>query len=311
MKKILVFIFLIFSFVVSKSNSIENKIIFKVNNQIITSLDIIKENKYLILLNPSLKQVEKNKLQKLSRDSIINEKVKEIEINKYFKKERLLEDPNLKKIIQNLYNQRGLSSEAEFEKYLNSLNLNLQFIKEKIAIEMYWNNLIFRKYNAQVVIDNKTIELEIKKEIKKIKNIKEYNLSEILIQNEKDLDINKIYDEIIKSSKSIGFENTATLYSKSDTSKVGGKIGWINETSLSQKINKNINSLKKGEVSKPIRISNSFIIIKINDVKLKERKIDVKKILENRITFEKNQQLERFSIAHLNKVKKNIYINEL
>lgn len=311
MKKILVFIFLIFSFVVSKSNSIENKIIFKVNNQIITSLDIIKENKYLILLNPSLKQVEKNKLQKLSRDSIINEKVKEIEINKYFKNERLLEDPNLKKIIQNLYNQRGLSSEAEFEKYLNSLNLNLQFIKEKIAIEMYWNNLIFRKYNAQVVIDNKTIELEIKKEIKKIKNIKEYNLSEILIQNEKDLDINKIYDEIIKSSKSIGFENTATLYSKSDTSKVGGKIGWINETSLSQKINKNINSLKKGEVSKPIRISNSFIIIKINDVKLKERKIDVKKILENRITFEKNQQLERFSIAHLNKVKKNIYINEL
>lgn len=311
MKKILVFIFLIFSFVVSKSNSIENKIIFKVNNQIITSLDIIKENKYLILLNPSLKQVEKNKLQKLSRDSIINEKVKEIEINKYFKKERLLEDPNLKKIIQNLYNQSGLSSEAEFEKYLNSLNLNLQFIKEKIAIEMYWNNLIFRKYNAQVVIDNKTIELEIKKEIKKIKNIKEYNLSEILIQNEKDLDINKIYDEIIKSSKSIGFENTATLYSKSDTSKVGGKIGWINETSLSQKINKNINSLKKGEVSKPIRISNSFIIIKINDVKLKERKIDVKKILENRITFEKNQQLERFSIAHLNKVKKNIYINEL
>lgn len=311
MKKILVFIFLIFSFVVSKSNSIENKIIFKVNNQIITSLDIIKENKYLILLNPSLKQVEKNKLQKLSRDSIINEKVKEIEINKYFKNERLLEDPNLKKIIQNLYNQSGLSSEAEFEKYLNSLNLNLQFIKEKIAIEMYWNNLIFRKYNAQVVIDNKTIELEIKKEIKKIKNIKEYNLSEILIQNEKDLDINKIYDEIIKSSKSIGFENTATLYSKSDTSKVGGKIGWINETSLSQKINKNINSLKKGEVSKPIRISNSFIIIKINDVKLKERKIDVKKILENRITFEKNQQLERFSIAHLNKVKKNIYINEL
>ena len=311
MKKILVFIFLIFSFVVSKSNSTENKIIFKVNDQIITSLDMIKESKYLILLNPGLKKLEKNKLEKLSSDSIINEKVKEIEINKYFKNERSLDDPNLKKIIQNLYNQSGLSSEAEFEKYLNSLNLNLQFIKEKIAIEMYWNNLIFRKYNAQVVIDNKTIELEIKKEIKKIKNIKEYNLSEILIQNEKDLDINKIYDEIIKSSKSIGFENTATLYSKSDTSKVGGKIGWINETSLSQKINKNINSLKKGEVSKPIRISNSFIIIKINDVKLKERKIDVKKILENRITFEKNQQLERFSIAHLNKVKKNIYINEL
>ena len=125
------------------------------------------------------------------------------------------------------------------------------------------------------------------------------------------MNINKIYDEIIKSFKSIGFENTATLYSQSDTSKIGGKIGWINETSLSKKINKNINKLKKGEVSKPIKISNNFIIIKINDIKFKERKIDVKKILENRITFEKNQQLERFSIAHLNKIKKNININEL
>ena len=111
--------------------------------------------------------------------------------------------------------------------------------------------------------------------------------------------------------KSIGFENTATLYSKSDTSKVGGKIGWINETSLSQKINKKLNKLKKGEVSKPIKISNNFIIIKINDIKFKEKKIDVKKLLENRIAFEKNQQLERFSIAYLNKVKKNININEL
>ena len=111
--------------------------------------------------------------------------------------------------------------------------------------------------------------------------------------------------------KSIGFENTATLYSKSDTSKVGGKIGWISETSLSQKINKNINKLKKGEVSKPIKISNNFIIIKVNDIKFKERKIDVKKLLENRVAFEKNLQLERFSIAHLNKVKKNININEL
>ena len=311
MKKVLIFIFLILSFPFSKSNSIENKIIFKINNQIITSFDIIKENKYLILLNPSLKQVEKNKLRKLSIDSIINEKVKEIEINNYFKNERSLEDPNLKKIIQNLYKQIGLTSETEFEKYLISLNLNLQFIKKKIAIEMYWNNLIFRKYNNRVVIDNKEIELEISNEIKKIKNIKEYNLSEILIRNERDMNINKIYDEIIKSFKSIGFENTATLYSQSDTSKIGGKIGWVNETSLSQKINKNLNKLKKGELSKPIKISDNFIILKINDIKFKERKIDVQKLLENRITFEKNQQLERFSIAHLNKIKKNININEL
>lgn len=311
MKKKLIFTILIFSFIISKSNSIENKIIFKVNNQIITSLDIIKENKYLTLLNPSLKKIEKNKLQKLSTDSIINEKIKEIEIKKYFKNERSLDDPNLKNIIKNLYNQIGFNSEEQFGKYLLSLNLNLQLIKEKISIEMYWNNLIFRKYNNQVVIDKETIEQEINTEIKKIQNIKEYNLSEILIRNQKNLDINNIYDEIIKSNKSIGFENTATLYSQSDSAKIGGKIGWVNETSLSKKINKNINKLNIGELSKPIKISENFIILKINDIKLKERKIDTSKLFENRITFEKNRQLERFSIAYLNKIKKNIKINEL
>ena len=311
MKKILLFTFLILVFAVSKSNSIENKILFKINNQIITSLDIIKENRYLILLNPSLKKIEKKKLQKLSTDSIINEKIKEIEINKYFKNDRSLDDPNLKNVVKNLYNQIGLNSEEQFKKYLLSLNLNLQLIKEKISIEMHWNNLIFRKYINQVVIDKEAIKSEINNEIKKIKKIKEYNLSEILIRNQKELDINNIYNEIIKSNKSIGFENTATLYSKSDSAKIGGKIGWVNETSLSKKINKNINKLNIGELSKPIKISENFIILKINDIKFKERKIDVSKLLENRITFEKNQQLERFSIAYLNKVKKNININEL
>ncbi len=311
MKKILIFAILIFSFIISKSNSIENKIIFKVNDQIITSLDIIKENKYLILLNPNLKKIEKNRLQKLSIDSIINEKIKDIEIKKYFKNEISLDDPNLKNIIKNFYNRIGLSSEEQFKKYLVSLNLNLQFIKEKISIEMYWNNLIFRKYNNQVVIDKESIEMEINREIKKIKNIKEYNLSEILIRNQKNLNINNIYDEIIKSNKSIGFENTATLYSQSETGKIGGKIGWVNETSLSKKINKNINTLNIGELSKPIKISENFIILKINDIKFKERKIDINKLFENRISFEKNQQLERFSIAYLNKIKKNVKINEL
>ena len=161
MKKILLFTFLILVFAVSKSNSIENKILFKINNQIITSLDIIKENRYLILLNPSLKKIEKKKLQKLSTDSIINEKIKEIEINKYFKNDRSLDDPNLKNVVKNLYNQIGLNSEEQFKKYLLSLNLNLQLIKEKISIEMHWNNLIFRKYINQVVIDKEAIKSKI------------------------------------------------------------------------------------------------------------------------------------------------------
>ena len=176
---------------------------------------------------------------------------------------------------------------------------------------MLWNNLIFSKFNQQVVINATLLEKQVNKEIKKLTNIREYLLSEILIKNEKDLRINQLYKEIIASSKKIGFDNTANLFSKSDSAKYGGKIGWIQETSLSPLIIKNLSELNKGEISKPIKASENFIILKIDDIKVSQRKIDKKKILENRITFEKNQQLERFSIAYLNKVKQNIIINEL
>ena len=76
------------------------------------------------------------------------------------------------------------------------------------------------------------------------------------------------------------------------------------ETSLSPVIVKQIYNLKEGQISKPIKISNNYIILKINKIKFYEKKLDINKILENRITFEKNQQLGRFSIAYLNRVKK-------
>ena len=309
-KKILIFIcFLsLFNF---QSKAIESKILFKVENEIITSLDIIKEKKYLILLNPKLKNLDNEKLNNLATQSIINEKIKELEVKKYFSIDYSIEDPNLKDIIKGLYSVNGITSEQDFIKYLNDLNLEFKFVKEKISIEIFWNNFIFRKYNNQVVINNELIKEEISNEVKKLKKIKEYNLSEIQIEYEKNIDINEIYKKIIESDKINGFENTATLFSISETAKYGGKIGWVNETSLSTKVNKILDNLKIGELSSPIKIANNIILLKINDIKYLERKIDINKIFKSRVSFEKNQQLERFSIAYLNKIKKNININEL
>jgi len=176
---------------------------------------------------------------------------------------------------------------------------------------MILNNLIYKKYNKQVVINEILLKKQINKEIKKINKTKEFLLSEILIKNTKDLDIKKIYNDIVQNSKKIGFNNTANIYSKSDSAKYGGKIGWVQETSLSPKIVENLINLKKGEISKPIKISDNFIILKIDDFKINEKKINKDQILQNRIVFEKNRQLERFSIAYLNRVKQNIKINEL
>ena len=312
MKKIIILYILIFSFLnLRPSISFENKIIYKINNEIITSFDLKLEEKYLIIFNPNLKKINLKQLETLALDSLLKEKIKEIELSNHYTIEKTLQDENLLKIIKDLYIKSGFKDKKNFNNFLIDQNLDLNKLKKKIAIEMLWNSLILSKFNQQVVINRTLLEKQVNKEIKKLTNIREYFLSEILIKNEKDLKINQLYNEIITSSKKIGFDNTANLFSKSDSAKYGGKIGWIQETSLSPLIIKNLSELNKGEISKPIKASENFIILKIDDIKVSQRKIDKKKILENRITFEKNQQLERFSIAYLNKVKQNIIINEL
>ena len=312
MKKIIILYILIFSFLnLRPLISLENKIIYKINNEIITSFDLKLEEKYLIIFNPNLKKINLKQLETLALDSLLKEKIKEIELSNHYTIEKTLQDENLLKIIKDLYIKSGFKDKKNFNNFLINQNLDLNKLKKKIAIEMLWNSLILSKFNQQVVINRTLLEKQVNKEIKKLTNIREYFLSEILIKNEKDLKINQLYNEIITSSKKIGFDNTANLFSKSDSAKYGGKIGWIQETSLSPLIIKNLSELNKGEISKPIKASENFIILKIDDIKVSQRKIDKKKILESRITFEKNQQLERFSIAYLNKVKQNIIINEL
>ncbi|MFL2903080.1 MAG: peptidylprolyl isomerase [Candidatus Pelagibacter sp.] len=310
-KKIFFYLFIFIYLVFNQTLGLENKIIYKVNNEIVTSFDIKLEEKYLIIFNPNLKELDKTQLNKLAIDSILKELIKKIELERYFIIEKSLDDKNLNNIIKDLYIKIGIKNEKDFANFLDNQNLNLKSIKNKIAIEMLWNNLIFKKYNKQVVINEVLLKKQINKEIKKINKTKKFLLSEILIKNTKDLDIKQEYEEIIQNSKKIGFNNTANIYSKSDSAKYGGKIGWIQETSLSPKIVKNIIDLNKGEISKPIKISDNFIILKIDDIKINKKKINKDKILQNRIIFEKNRQLERFSIAYLNRVKQNIKINEL
>jgi len=311
MKKKLFFYLLIFLYLnIGQVGSLENKIILKINNKIITTFDIEQETKYLAVLNKNLNKIDQNKFEILATDSIIKEKIKEIEITKYFEIEKTLNDKNLKKIIKNLYQNAGYQSEEEFKNYLELLNLNYKLIKRKIAIEMLWNNLIFRKFINRVVIDKKEIEDNLDNEIKNMSFSRNLYLSEIIIKNSKDLEIEKIYSEILKSIENIGFGATANIFSISDSAKIGGKIGWVEETSLSKQILKNIINLKKNQISKPIKINENFLILKIDDLKINKQEIDKNEILKNRISYVKNQQLERFSLAYFSKVKQNMQINE-
>ena len=291
----------------NKVNSIESKIIHKIQNEIITNIDIKNQFKYLVALNNSLKELDKNQILNISNESIIREKVKKIEISKNFTEMKLSKE-YLDFQIKKIYSRLNLNSTNEFQLYLKDYNLVLEDIIKKITIDALWNELIIKKYADQVVID---VE-KIRKEISNNTNIqsREYFLAEIVSDIENKEEINIKYKEIIKSINEIGFENSASIYSFSETAKVGGNIGWVNENSLNTKIKKKIKNLKIGEISEPIILSNGILILQIKDTKITKIKTDMNVELKKAINYERNRQLNQFSKIYYNKVKKNLEFDE-
>ena len=305
MKNFLLILFLYCAF--SNVQAIESKIIHKIGSEIITNIDIKREFKYLVALNNSLKELSKEKIFNISNESIIREKIKKTEILKNFKEIKLNED-YYKILLKNIYSRLNLKSINEFEIYLKKYDLTINDIKIKITIDALWNELIIQKYKAQISI-NETI---IKKEIIKSSKVqsKEYQLSEIIFEVINKEEIQGKYDEVIKSINEIGFENSASTYSFSESSKVGGDIGWINENLLNENIKESINNLKIGEISKPIILSNGILILKLINSKSSEASIDIESELKKAIIYERNRQLNQYSKIYYNKVKKNLGFNE-
>jgi len=286
--------------------AIESKIIHNIGNEIITNIDIKREFKYLVALNNSLKELSKEKILNISNESIIREKIKKIEILKNFK-EIKLDDDYYNVLLKNIYSRLNIGSINEFELYLKDYDLTINDIKTKITIDALWNELIVQKYKAQISIN----ENEIRKDIlmnSKIQS-KEYQLSEIIFEVENKEEIEKKYKEIVKSINEIGFENTAATYSFSDSAKIGGDIGWINENSLNDNIKTNINSLEVGGFTKPIVLSNGILILKLINTKNLDTTVDIENELKKAINYERNRQLNQYSKIYYNKIKKNLDFN--
>ena len=300
------FLILLFFLTLNQAQSIETKIIHNIQNEIITNIDIKNEFKYLIALNNSLKDLDKEKILSISNESIIREKIKKIEVSKNFDKIKLNEE-YLNLLLKNIYLRLNLTTISDFKVYLKDYNLTINDIQAKITIEALWNELIIKKYSSQISIN----EAEIKKEILKNSKIqsKEYKLSEIIFEVKSKEEIEKKYNEVIKSINKIGFKNSAATYSFSESAKIGGDIGWINENSLNNNIRKNISSLKVGEFTKPIILSNGILILKLINTKNSETTIDIENELKKAINYERNRQLNQYSKIYYNKIKKNLDFN--
>ena len=282
-------------------------IVGNVEGEIITNYDIERESNYLMILNPNIKNLKSNQIFDLARDSLIKEIIKKKEITKFV-------DIDQRKItsndyLQNLYLKLGFENESDFSNELKkSNNYSVNEIKTKIKIEMLWNELIYTRYKNQVKIDNNKLIDKIEKMEKKKQ--KEYLLSEILFRKKKDQDINYLIDQIKLSIKNIGFNNTANIFSISDSAKLGGKLGWVNESSLSDIVYKKLEKIKEGENTDIIKINNNFLIIKVDKIRMKNVKIDKDKELKNLVILEQNKQLNQFSRIFFDKTKINYSINE-
>lgn len=305
--KVLLYIFLL-SLIPYHIFSYENIIVYKIDNEIITSYDIKKEANYLISLNENLKSLKKKEILQLAKQSIINEKIKIIELKKFYSFENPGNDVVLQ-ILENIYRDLGIKDEKEFESYLSQYGLSVEWVKKKLQIESFWNNLIYRKYNNKISIDKDEIKKQVNKEVKLKEKQKEIFLSEILVKITKKNEQKILIDKVKKSIEEIGFDNTANIYSISNTANKGGRIGWLNESSLSPIISKEVKNLKKNEITKPIKLTSGFLILKINDIKITNVKIDNKKIINSRILNEQNRQMDQFSTLYFNRVKTNIKID--
>ena len=302
-KKILI---LLFTLICAQAQSIETKIIHIIQNEIITNVDIKNEFKYLVALNNSLKELDKDKILNISNESIIREKIKKIEILKNFKEIKLNEDYS-ELLLKNIYSRLNLKSIDEFEIYLKNYDLKIIDIKKKITIDALWNELIIKKYSSKVVINEASIKEELLKN-SKIQS-KEYQLSEIIFEVKNKEEIEKKYKEVVKSINEIGFENSAATYSFSESAKIGGDIGWINENSLNNNIRKNISSLKVGEFTKPIILSNGILILKLINTKNSKTIINIEDEFKKAVNYEQNRQLNQYSKIYYNKIKKNLDFN--
>ena len=306
-KKFFLFLGVIFFIFNTNSNSLENKILVKIENQIITSLDIINEYKYLVALNPSLKNSKKDDVFKLSKKSILQEKIKKIEIEKSFNKPKIPQK-YLEQMLQNVYSKIGLNNLDEFKKYLIFNNVDLENVKNKLEIEALWNELILIKFSSKVKINEKKLRERIKDDNKFLRS---YLLSEISFEVSNIKELESKYKEISKVINNRGFDFAALKYSVSSTANFGGKLDWINEGSLNKSIISAINDLKINDITKPINVPGGFLILQINDIKNYKIEIDAEKELKKLENYEKNNQLNQYSKIYFNKVKKDLEISEL
>lgn len=308
MKKLFSYFIIILLFSINSVFALENKILFKVNNEIITSIDILNESNYLKALNKNAQSLDKKTLLEISKNSIIREIIKKETINIELKNTEVEEDL-LNNALKNIYENLNLKSNDELAEFVNNFDLNLDYIRNKISTEILWNRLIVSKFRNKIFID----ENELEKQLREIKTaeIKQLSLSEIYFTADSLEEFNKKLNEIKNDITNKGFSNAALIHSKSKSASQNGDIGWINENSLNQNVRSILMNIKVGEFTQPITVPGGYLMLELKEKRIIENEIDIDREREKLKRNLTNQQFNQFSNIYYKRIEKDSIINEL
>lgn len=306
------FFIVVLLFLILYDNSVANNVSikFKIENKIVTNLDIENEARYLAAVNSNLGSLSNQKLLEIATNSIIQENIKIIELEKFFDLKKENEDVD-KIVMNNLYSIFGLENKNDLNNLFLVKKIDLNQIIFKHKVDFFWNKMIFDRYIKKVNINKEQIKKKLEISINKEQKIKEFFLSEILFDLNVEEKLENKYEKIIREIEENNFSNAANIFGISNSSKNGGKLGWIKENQLSERILENIQRLEIGMLSNPIQVVNGYLILRVEDIRVSEKKVNFNDELNKAIQIETEKQLNKHSLILFNRIKKNILINEI
>tara|TARA_B100000003_G_scaffold208662_1_gene229713 strand:- start:641 stop:1564 length:924 start_codon:yes stop_codon:yes gene_type:complete len=300
--KLLLILFLVNLLTIGAYSKVNTSILMKINDEIITNIDLENEKQFLLMLNPNMNTLSNTQIEKISENSLINRKIKELELIKYFDINNL----DMQSIyIENFIKNSSFKNKENLNVRLEEYNVQYSYFKKNIIIDNLWKEFIFDKFRSQIKVDINKLKLQIQNQEN---NIEELNLSEILFKINSNTTLEKSIDEIFEVINKSGFEAAASIYSISESKNYGGNLGWVKSNQISKKIYSKISNNKS--ITDPIETDNGFLILKVNDRRKIKEKVDFEKELKKLINIETGKELNKLGFIYFNKVKKRIYISE-
>tara|TARA_B100000963_G_C22566016_1_gene643736 strand:- start:23 stop:967 length:945 start_codon:yes stop_codon:yes gene_type:complete len=288
-------------------SAIETSLVAKVGDRIISSYELKNKIKTLLFLNnQELNQSNINIAKNQALRVLIDNKIKEEEIDKY--KLSFKNDDLLNKNLQNIASNYNTDVKGLVEIFNNN-GLNYELYAKEITTNLLWNNLIFELYGEKINLNDNEVEKEIQDVLKNNNDLVEYKLAEIELRFENENEKNKKIANIKEQIQILGFENSAKKFSVSSTAQSGGNIGWINSKSLSEQISQLMKDMKPGDVTKPILRPNNVLLLKLIEKKrVNLNKENLTSLRKKIINQKKSEYLDLFANNHLLKIRNNKFI---